>query len=388
MDEDYKISITNQPINEPEALVNLLLQTPDTQLFTELDYLQFRKRLPYNTSDPLLIEQQYLLLDFLINNNMCTEENFTIFIADPDNHKEEAAKIVDQVFVLVNEQDYFRQRLPYNTDDPEVEAQQHQMLNFLIENNICTEEAFDIFIANYNQRRKEADKIMQTIRKQEKEPASIRILQEADNEVKIQSIISENSKILDKTIIGTSVQQNVGETPLPLTQSSERDKDKLFPIFDTNTWKPLQQMSKREFSRTLNLDRGTNQYQIDAGQRYFGAHKCKQCGLVYSIHEVEEEKLHRDYHVSLHLLRFKGWIDEDIVAIYPEWGSDGRILRITESSHTRRHERLADILKIVDKELGFASYVIPPTFVVCFILHNFLLQVNVFILISGIFGCP
>lgn len=363
MDEDYKISITNQPINEPEALANLLLQTPDTQLFTELDYLQFRKRLPYNTSDPLLIEQQYLLLDFLINNNMCTEENFTIFIADPDNHKEEAAKIVDQVFVLVNEQDYFRQRLPYNTDDPEVEAQQHQMLNFLIENNICTEEAFDIFIANYNQRRKEADKIMQTIRKQEKEPASIRILQEADNEVKIQSIISENSKILDKTIIGTSVQQNVGETPLPLTQSSERDKDKLFPIFDTNTWKPLQQMSKREFSRTLNLDRGTNQYQIDAGQRYFGAHKCKQCGLVYSIHEVEEEKLHRDYHVSLHLLRFKGWIDEDIVAIYPEWGSDGRILRITESSHTRRHERLADILKIVDKELGFASYVIPPTFV-------------------------
>ncbi|XP_018795647.1 PREDICTED: N-acetyltransferase eco [Bactrocera latifrons] len=363
MDEDSMSTITNQTINDQEILANHSLQTPNTQLSTEFDYLEFRRRLPYNTSDPSLIEQQYLLLDFLINNNMCTEENFTIFIADPDNHKEEAAKIVDQVFVLVNQQDYFRQRLPYNTDDPEVEAQQHRMLDFLVENNICTEENFDIFIANYNQRRKEADEIMETIRKQEREGVPLNTSQEVDNEVKIPNNISENSKILDNARIGASVQQSVDESPLPFTQSIDGDKDKLFPIFDTNTWKPLEQISKRDFSRTLNLDRATNQYQIDAGQRNFGAHQCKQCGLVYSIHEVEEEKLHNDYHASLHLLRFKGWIDEDIVAIYPEWGSDGRILRITESSHTRRHERLADILKIVDKELGFASYVIPPTFV-------------------------
>lgn len=361
MDEDSKGIVANQSICEQTVLPNHSLQTPDMQLSTDLDYLQFRRRLPYNTTDPSVIEQQHLLLDFLINNNMCTEENFTIFIADPDNHKEEAAKIVDQVFVLVNEQEYFRQRLPYNTNDPEVEGQQHRMLDFLIENNICTEETFDIFIANYNQRRKEADEIMQTLQKTEKENVSLTPLQDVDTDVKIQSNISETSKPSDKT--EGSVQQRDDEPRLPLPRSSESDKRKLFPIFYSNPWKPLQQQSKRDFSRTLNLGRGANQYQIDAGQRYFGAHQCKQCGLVYSIHEAEEEKLHRDYHASLHLLRFKGWIDEDIVAIYPEWGADGRILRITESSHNRRHERLADVLKIVDKELGFASYVIPSTFI-------------------------
>lgn len=386
MDKISKSIMTNQTINEQESLPNHTLQTPITQLSTEMDYLQFRTRLPYNTTDPSAIEQQHLLLDFLINNNMCTEENFTIFIADPENHKEEAAKIVDQVFVLVNEQDYFRQRLPYNTDDPEVEAQQHRMLDFLIENNICTEENFDIFIANYNQRREEADEIMKTIRKELKESAFLSNLQQVDNNVKVQSGISGNSKALDKT--DASIQYNVGEIPLPLPESSDSNKEKMFPIFYRNPWKPLQQHSKRDFSRPWNLDRGTNQYQIDAGQRFFGAHQCKQCGLVYSIHEAEEEKLHHDYHASLHLLRFKGWIDEDIVAIYPEWGADGRILRITESSHNRRHERLADVLKIVDKELGFASYVIPPTFVVCILLHNFLAQINMFIFITGLFSCP
>lgn len=92
--------------------------------------------------------------------------------------------------------------------------------------------------------------------------------------------------------------------------------------------------------------------------------------MVYTVHEPEEEKLHRDFHASLHILRFKGWIDEDIVAIYPEWGPDGRIIRLTESSPQKRRERLMDILKIVDKELGFSSYIVPKTFVAYFAVRK------------------
>ncbi|XP_053954516.1 N-acetyltransferase eco isoform X1 [Anastrepha ludens] len=367
--------------NSEQGKQNQLVESLSIQLESEIDYSYFRKRLPYNTTDPSVIEQQHLLLDFLINNNMCTEENFTIFIADPDNHKEEAARIVDQVFVLVKEQDYFRQRIPYNTSDPEIEMQQHRMLDFLIEHNICTEENFDIFIANYNQRRKEADEITAAIRNQGDELASLSSLQDMSEPSRIQDSVIDNNGYKNTSSLGNSqILDKVIEPPRPITDETSlplataytaaETREKLFPIF-YNQYKPLQLESKRNIPRTWNLGRGSNQYQIDAGQKNFGAHQCKQCGLVYSIHEPEEEKLHRDFHASLHLLRFKGWIDEDIVAIYPEWGADGRILRITETSHNRRHERLADILKIVDKELGFASFVIPQTFVAYLAVRKF-----------------
>ncbi|XP_067613806.1 N-acetyltransferase eco [Eurosta solidaginis] len=351
-----------------------LIEPTLNNLSSDLDYSSFRNRLPHNTTDPSVIEQQHILLDFLINNNMCTEDNFTIFIADPDNHKEEAARIVDQVFVLVNEQDYFRQRIPCNTTDPKVEAQQHRMLDFLITNNICTDENFDIFIANHSQRCKEADEIITAIRNNNKNismPSGLHdVINDAsrnhcENNNKLNTSNSlENGQLVDKTTESTQINSHIILTPLPLHGAEQDSKDKLFPIFYTNRWKPLQQQSKRNIPRTWIMGRGSNQYQIDAGQKNFGARQCKQCGLVYSVHEPEEEVLHRDFHASLNLLRFKGWIDEDIVAIYQEWGADGRILRITEASHARRHERLSDIFTIVDKELGFSSsYVIPQTFV-------------------------
>ncbi|XP_004519113.1 N-acetyltransferase eco [Ceratitis capitata] len=353
IDENFESHVINQSVSKESSKQTQPVEA--NQIHINNEYAHFRNRLPYNTNDTAVIEQQHLLLDFLINNNMCTEENFTIFIADPDNHKDEAARIVDQVFVLVNEQDYFRQRIPVNTTDPEIEAQQRRMLEFLIENNICTEDNFDIFIANYNQRYKEADEILKTIRNQEKENVSSNDLQE--NELNG----SDVKDVVEETIDPTP--QYIEENAFPLLPLNDKSEDKFFPIFNTAKWKPLEQKSNRNIPRTWNFGLGNNQYQIDAGQKKFGAYQCKQCGLVYSIHEPEEELLHRDYHASLHLLRFKGWIDEDLVAIFPEWGADGRILRITESSHNRRHERLADILKIVDKELGFSSYVIPPTFV-------------------------
>ncbi|XP_036325504.1 N-acetyltransferase eco isoform X1 [Rhagoletis pomonella] len=379
---DVGIDKDMKSISNSEQKQNHTAESGVIQLDSDRDYSNFRKRLPYNTNDPSVVEQQHLLLDFLINNNMCTEENFTIFIADPDNHKEEAARIVDQVFVLVNEQDYYRQRIPYNTSDSEIEMQQHRMLDFLIENNMCTEENFDIFIANYNLRHKEADEIMATIRNQGNGISSrsdLKIVLCDDTQPK--KMITENNNDSKNTTSNIEISQATAKViepssggtllPLPTTHSGDDTGAANYPIFNKQRWKPIQQQSTRNFARLWNLGQGTDQYQIDAGQTEFGAHQCKQCGLVYSIHEPEEEKLHNDYHASLNLLRFKGWIDEDIVAIYPEWGADGRILRITETSHSRRHERLADILKIVDKELGYSSYVIPQIFVAYLAVRKF-----------------
>lgn len=63
-------------------------------------YGQFKNLLPYNTSDPEIHKRQKTLLDLLISNGICTEKNFKIFIAEPDAHKEEAEKILDELFLI------------------------------------------------------------------------------------------------------------------------------------------------------------------------------------------------------------------------------------------------------------------------------------------------
>ncbi|KRF97757.1 uncharacterized protein Dwil_GK26976 [Drosophila willistoni] len=249
-------------------------------------FASFRLRLPYNTQDPELIEQQQILLEFLISNNICTEENFKIFIAEPDTHKVEANRIVDELYTIIN-----------------------------------AEEA---------------------------PPEAL-------------------------TIAEVSV-----SNPVTSVASSE----KLFPIFNQNL-QPLVQRSQRHkapsasaaaaVSRQRLLSSaaiGSNQYQIDAGQKQFGARQCQQCGLVYTVHEPEEEQLHREYHNSVHILRFKGWIDEDIIAACPEWSSDGRIIRLNERAPVARLQRLRDLLKVVDKELGYASFIVPKIFVAFFAVQK------------------
>ncbi|KAM7357876.1 establishment of cohesion [Cochliomyia hominivorax] len=398
-------------MNEEESS-NLM---DDIVLQNNQDFNEFRKRLPYNTTDPEIIERQHLLLDFLITNNICTEENFTIFIADPDNHKAEAERIIDELVIVVNDQHNtdFRQRIPYNTTDPQIIEQQHGFLDFLIENNICTEENFDIFIANYSLRKAEADAILaqylgvgvneQYAGNIVSNPQNNSLLMQTDKmhmnlstnntnslsnqpyedqfttipeHIPVESSSVMNNPPSSTLVIETpniNVPSNILEsTNPPLETQTQQPPQKLFPVFYPGGCQPLAQPSSRrkQLQRSWNGGFGSNQYQIDAGQKAFGAHQCKQCGLVYTVHEPEEEKLHRDFHASLHVLRFKGWIDEDIVAIYPEWGPDGRIIRLSESSPPKRRERLLDILKIVDKELGFSSYIVPKTFVAYFAVRK------------------
>ncbi|XP_017128641.1 N-acetyltransferase eco [Drosophila elegans] len=263
---------------ETEPLPDIIEYAPET-IDAEIDpFAVFRQRLPYQTDNPDVVEQQQILLEFLISNNICTEENFEIFIANPDNHKEEANRIVDDLYMVVNSEEA---------------AQMAQM------------------------------------------------------------------EALPEQVADSLPQQD--------PPAAEDVQTRLFPIF-TQRLQPVVQKSTRRrpdtSSRLLSAAAvGSNQYQIDAGQKAFGARQCQQCGLVYTVHEPEEEQLHREYHNSIHVLRFKGWIDEDIVAVYPEWASDGRIIRINERAPPARLERLRDLIGVVDKELGYSSYIVPKIFV-------------------------
>lgn len=266
------------PKHEPEAMNE---EVEMVEIMPSDPFVKYRQKLPYQTNDPAVMEQQELLLEFLISNNICTDKNFEIFIADPDNHKEEATRIVDKLYMVVNAE----------TEAPEIPKDD----------------------------------------------------------------------------------SSTAQTTSNLSEPQSKPQGKLFPVF-TQRLQPLPQMSNR---RKMNLSKqlvvgaaGANQYQIDAGQKAFGARQCQQCGLVYTVHEPEEEKLHREYHSAVHVLRFKGWIDEDIVAVYPDWSADGRIIRITEQAPVARLQRLTELNSIVDKELGYSSYIVPKTFVVFFAVRK------------------
>ncbi|KAH8307377.1 hypothetical protein KR044_011001 [Drosophila immigrans] len=281
---------------ESENTIPMQAEEPDPMQEVIIDpHFKYHSQLPYQTDDPAIMEQQALLLEFLISNNICTDKNFEIFIVDPDNHKDEATRIVDELYMVINEE-------------------MHEL----------------------------------------NEPASVQsTAQSEDKEGK-----SEMAQP------ATERESEVAEEP----------PGKLFPIF-TQRLQPLPQKStRRKFNATATrlstAATGVGQYQIDAGQKAFGARQCQQCGLVYTVHEPEEEQLHREYHNAVHVLRFKGWIDEDIVAVYADWGADGRIIRITEQAPAARLQRLTELVKVVDKELGFSSYIVPKTFVAFFAVRK------------------
>ena len=77
---------------EPVVAQQNLLNTDENE--------KFFKMLPHNTSDPTIIERQHNVLKFLIINNICTEENFKIFISEADLHKEKANKIIDDLYEI------------------------------------------------------------------------------------------------------------------------------------------------------------------------------------------------------------------------------------------------------------------------------------------------
>ena len=47
-----------------------------------------------------------------------------------------------------------------------------------------------------------------------------------------------------------------------------------------------------------------DQYQLDAGQKRFGATQCPECNVVYQVGDAEDENAHLNYHNSVRTLKF------------------------------------------------------------------------------------
>lgn len=162
--------------------------------------IDYENLIPYKTSDPIIIEQQQNMLDFLVCNNICTEENIKIFIIEPETHKDEASKILNDLIVITTESDE-------NTD------------------------------------------------------------------IYMEEMPSPTSQINNLT------------SSLKIVNANEENQEKIFPIFKKGFQAPLTDDTQtgKQVIKNKWKPCGIDQLQIDAGQKQFGAKECVECGFIYSV---------------------------------------------------------------------------------------------------------
>ncbi|XP_034243431.1 N-acetyltransferase ESCO2 [Thrips palmi] len=138
--------------------------------------------------------------------------------------------------------------------------------------------------------------------------------------------------------------------------SSELDSTpvKYFPIFDSNFSHQKAQLSPNVMQkrrRSLLRPIGNDQYQLDAGQKRFGATECSTCSAIYQMGEPEDELAHQEFHNAVKDLKFMGWKNERIV------GLDGRnrVVVVRPGDPKAWWSKALDVLRVVDKDLGFAE---------------------------------
>lgn len=67
----------------------------------------------------------------------------------------------------------------------------------------------------------------------------------------------------------------------------------------------INKSTKKNTQWQLSVKGGKDQYQLDAGQKRFGATQCPECNVVYQIGDAEDENAHLNYHNSIRTLRFQ-----------------------------------------------------------------------------------
>ncbi|XP_037271668.2 establishment of cohesion [Rhipicephalus microplus] len=156
-------------------------------------------------------------------------------------------------------------------------------------------------------------------------------------------------------------------TPPPPEKSGCSNRQPLYPVFSTPTsnrkkiaerpqipTSPIQMPRKRFMLRSSD----PAQLIIDAGQKKFGHTTCGTCGMVYTIGDVEDEKLHAQHHRSyLSIMKFPGWKNQREVGIYP----DGKVIMVSPNDPKCMLNKMNEIQRVVDRELGILVDRTAPT---------------------------
>ncbi|XP_051174915.1 N-acetyltransferase ESCO2 [Leptopilina boulardi] len=98
---------------------------------------------------------------------------------------------------------------------------------------------------------------------------------------------------------------------------------------------------------------GSDQYQIDCGQKKFGATQCNECGIVYQMGDPQDENAHLNYHNSTKTLKFQGWKNERV--IWDDEATTSRIILIDPYDNKQHWKKVTEILNVVDADLGLVD---------------------------------
>lgn len=315
------------PSEDPNTTIN---QTDnDINIEPSIEYndeaLKYRAMIPYNTTDPAKSEQQLAILDLLVVNDICNDETFKIFIAEPDLHKDRANEILDNLYCVES-----------------TEFADGSELIEWVEIN-----AAPVILATGENDQQIVPPVTATASSAETMPITATCdIAAAEATMDVQTC--------DGAEECTSSAITIENSNVPTTPSTP----KVFPIFQKNFGATEARNNARSPSTPLSKSAkdwrpiGNQQLQIDAGQKNFGMRQCTQCNMQYSVHEPEDEMLHLRFHSCVEALSFKGWTNERVVTNVMEWSIDGRIICVYETDSKAKKDRVKEILELVDRDLG------------------------------------
>ncbi|XP_047001645.1 N-acetyltransferase eco-like [Schistocerca americana] len=163
------------------------------------------------------------------------------------------------------------------------------------------------------------------------------------------------------SITGLQVCGNEGEVGMQANCTSASvatqnvDKEvKLYPIFYQDHTQKYSSMTpalkKDHASRKRKWQMvGNDQYQIDAGQKKFGATQCKECGIVYQLGDWEDEMAHENYHNNASALKFCGWRDERVICVY----GTGRVIVVYPDDNKMWLKKVKAVMEVANRETGY-----------------------------------
>ncbi|KAG8037620.1 hypothetical protein G9C98_005831 [Cotesia typhae] len=144
------------------------------------------------------------------------------------------------------------------------------------------------------------------------------------------------------------------------TVNSEANQ-KLFPLFTKGYSRNVELFEEAKktgrgikrphgWQLSTKLNGGSDQYQLDVGQKRFGTTQCNECGVVYQIGEPEDENAHLIFHNSIRKLRFNGWKNEHVV--YEDEITNSRIITIEPNDPKHCWKKVEEILELINQDLG------------------------------------
>lgn len=165
------------------------------------------------------------------------------------------------------------------------------------------------------------------------------------------SLSLDNTNNNNNTVKETD-EEDAEKTYFPLFKKGYSVPDN---IFEETSNADTTKAAKRNMQWQLSAKGGgaDNQYQLDAGQKRFGATQCPECNVVYQLGDPEDENAHLNYHNSIRTLKFQGWKNERV--ILEDSFTSSRIILIEPYDPKPHWKKVLEILTVVDRDLGLAD---------------------------------